>query len=63
MHHDNSTAHHGDIDGSGYPTSSAKPHFPKLVSEMLDVGLANPFQTHTFDTLSQAQEGCLHVLR
>jgi hypothetical protein len=29
---------------------------------MLDVRLANPLQTHGFDTFSQAQEGRLHVL-
>ena len=57
MHHDNSTADRGDVDGSGDPIASAKPHLPKLVLEMLDVRLADPLQAHGFDTFSQAQEG------
>ena len=62
MHHDNSTADRGDIDGSGDPIASAKPHLPKLVLEMLDARLANTLEAYGFDTFSQAQEGRLHVL-
>lgn len=61
MHNDNSTADRGDVDRSGYPVAPAKPHLPKLVLEVLDVGLANPFQAYRFDALRQSQEGRLHV--
>lgn len=61
MQYDDPTTDRRDVDSSGDPVTSPEPHLPKLVLEMLDVRLADPLQTYSFDTFGQAQEGGLHV--